>query len=218
MKFRWNRWDTVILVLALLPGVFAWAVYDRLPDRVPSHFGPSGKPDDYSDKEVFIPMMSGLILSLPFFIKWLPFIDPRRENYRKFTRFYEIFRLVLTLFLGGVFVATLLYTLGYPVNLSKIMPVGLGLLWIVLGNFMGQVRPNWFFGIRLPWTLENEEVWRRTHRFTGPLWVGAGILILFTALLPAGMTFWVVLPILILSSLLPMVYAYAVYRKLSGDS
>lgn len=91
MNKGWNRWDTVILLLGLVPLAFAWTVYDRLPDMIPSHYGLNGQPDDYSDKFVFILMMSAFNLGLPFLMKWMPAMDPRRENYRKFSRFYELF-------------------------------------------------------------------------------------------------------------------------------
>jgi uncharacterized membrane protein len=217
MKIRWNRWDTLIVILASVTILFAWSVYQELPDQIPTHFGPAGKPDNYSDKSIFIPMMGALVLLLPFLIKWLPLLDPRRENYQKFGRFYDLFRLSITLFLGGTFVAVLLYARGYSVNISTVTCLGLGLLWMVLGNYMGQVRPNWLFGIKLPWTLENDEVWRKTHRFAGPLWVGAGVLMLFAAWLPGIWAFWVSMVLIGSSSVLPAVYAYWTYRNMKSN-
>ncbi len=162
MNKGWNRWDTVILLLGLVPLVFAWTVYDRLPDLIPSHYGLNGQPDDFSDKLSFILMMSGLNLGLPFLIKWMPADNPRRKNYRKFSRFYGLFRFAITLFFSGMFTMILLKSLGYPIDIAKVVMLGIGLLWMLIGNYLGQVRSNWFFGIKLPWTLESDEVWRRT--------------------------------------------------------
>lgn len=218
MNKRWNAWDMAVLILALAPLLFAWMVYDRLPAQIPSHFGLDGQPDGYSGKFGLIVIFSVLVLGLPFLMKWLPALDPRRENYRKFSRFYELFRLVVTLFLSGMFTATLLYALGYPVNISKVVLTGVGLLWMVIGNYLGQVRSNWFFGIKLPWTLENEEVWRRTHRLSGPLWMGAGILLVLSVFLPSSVTLWTVSLSVLVILLVPPVYAYYLFRKLGGAS
>ncbi|MDA8354061.1 MAG: SdpI family protein [Firmicutes bacterium] len=215
---KWTRWDTVVLILGMIPLVFAWTVYDQLPERIPSHFNLSGEPDDYSDKATFIPLMAGMGLGLPFLIKWLPALDPRKENYRKFTSSYELFRVALTGFLGGIFIATLLYALGYPVDLSQVVPVGIGLLWMVLGNFLGRIRSNYFFGIKLPWTLENEEVWRKTHRFSGPVWMGAGMVIVVSAFLPPWVRGGLIFVAILLTILLPVGYAYRVYRKIHQES
>lgn len=218
MNRGWNRWDTVILLLGLVPLGFAWTVYDRLPDMIPSHYGLNGQPDDYSDKFVFILMMSAFNLGLPFLMKWMPAMDPRRENYRKFSRFYELFRVVITLFLSGLFTVILLESLGYPIEISKVVMVGVGLLWMVIGNYLGQVRSNWFFGIKLPWTLESDEVWRRTHRLSGGVWMGAGLLILLSSFLPPSVAVWTVMISVAGSVLVPVVYSYLLFQKLNDHT
>lgn len=218
MNKGWNRWNTVILLLGLVPLAFAWTVYDRVPDMIPSHYGLNGQPDDYSDKFVFILMMSAFNLGLPFLMKWMPAMDPRRENYRKFSRFYELFRVVITLFLSGLFTMILLESLGYPIEISKVVMVGVGLLWMVIGNYLGQVRSNWFFGIKLPWTLESDEVWRRTHRISGGVWMGAGLFILLSSFLPPSVAVWTVMISVAGSVLVPVVYSYLLFKKLNDHT
>lgn len=218
MNKGWNRWDTVILLLGLVPLVFAWTVYDRLPDLIPSHYGLNGQPDDFSDKLSFILMMSGLNLGLPFLIKWMPAVDPRRKNYRKFSRFYGLFRFAITLFFSGMFTMILLKSLGYPIDIAKVVMLGIGLLWMLIGNYLGQVRSNWFFGIKLPWTLESDEVWRRTHRISGGVWMGAGLMILLSSFLPLPVAFWTVAIAVAGSVLVPGVYSYLLFQKLNDHA
>lgn len=211
----WNRWDTIILLAGLATLIFAWTVYDRLPDQIPSHFGPNGQPDDYSDKSVFILIMIALNLGLPLLLKWIPAVDPRRENYQKFKRIYELFRVVITLFISALFIVILLNALGYPMEIPRAVMVGVGLLWMMIGNYMGQVRPNWFIGIRLPWTMENPEVWRRTHRIGGAIWMGAGLLILLSSFLPLSVAIWTVMIAGAGSVLAPGIYSYLLFQKLN---
>ncbi|WP_302104550.1 SdpI family protein [Polycladomyces zharkentensis] len=209
--WRWCDWAS--LAVAILPLLIAWTLYPALPPKMAVHFGFSGQPDGYQPKSIFLISQSLLLPAIPLLTKYLPVLDPKRENYAKFRRFYEIFRLTITTFLAVMFGLILAFNLGYRIHMQMAVLLMVGLIWMVIGNFLGQVRFNYFFGIRTPWTLADEEVWRRTHRLAAPLWMIAGGLMLISAFLPGWMSVGMLVAAIILTAMIPAVYSLIVYRK-----
>jgi uncharacterized membrane protein len=113
----------------------------------------------------------------------------------------------LALILGAISLTT---GLGVEVDMNMVMPLVMGFLMMVLGNYMPKCAPNYTVGIRLPWTLHDEENWRRTHRFAGFLWMIGGILLLPAALLS---TMWVTFAVVLVLTLLPVVYSFLLYLR-----
>jgi uncharacterized membrane protein len=107
---------------------------------------------------------------------------------------------------------TLAVSLGYEVDVTRWMLAGVGVMFVVLGNYMPRIRSNWWMGIRTPWTLENEEVWRRTHRFGGRTFVAGGVVTIAASLLLGGRSAWVSLAAMVIAGLSPVVYSYVVWR------
>ena len=106
----------------------------------------------------------------------VPVIDPRRRNYPAFLPFLRSLLLLLLLVVALTFAASMWRGLGHPLQVGNVAVLVVGLLFMFIGNSIGRVRPNYFVGIRTPWTLANEEVWRRTHRFAGPVMMVGGLL------------------------------------------
>ncbi|BCU81116.1 hypothetical protein JIR001_08990 [Polycladomyces abyssicola] len=210
---RWCGIDWVVMAVAILPLLITWMVYPQLPPKMAVHFGISGQPDGYQPKSTFLISQALLLLAIPLLIKYLPVLDPKRENYNKFRRFYEIFRLTITTFLAVMFGLVLAFNLGYHIHMQMAVLLMVGLIWMVIGNFLGQIRFNYFFGIRTPWTLADEEVWRRTHRLAAPLWVVAGVLMLVAAFLPGWLAVGVLVVGIGLTAVIPGVYSLVVYRR-----
>lgn len=206
--------DLGILVVALAPFVVAALFWNQLPDRLAVHFGANGQPDGFQDKGWFLVMVAVMNVGLALLLKVVQWIDPKRENYRKFARFYNLFRVVMAAFMSVIFMVTIFYNLGYAFNVQLIVLSGIGVLFIVIGNYMGQIRFNYFFGIRTPWTLANEEVWRRTHRMAGPLWVAAGVAAFICGFLSGEAAMWIFFPIVIIVGVAPLVYSFVLYRKI----
>jgi len=202
-------------VLVLLAMFAAGALlYPHLPPRVPAHWDIAGRVDGYASRAVGAFMPPLLAAGVYILMLVLPLIDPRRENYAKFSGVYRILRLCLVLFLGVVYLVTLGGAMGYPVRVERIMPALVGLLFIVIGNYLPRVRHNYFVGVRTPWTLADEEVWRRTHRLAGPLFVAAGLAAVLSSLLGGPASFAVFITAVIGVSLLSAVYSLLVYRKI----
>ena len=206
-----NRWlGFVVAAVALALGVWAWP---RLPARVPTHWNIHGVPDWYSSRLVAVLLMPGIVLALNGLFRILPLLDPRRVNYEKFQDTYWLIANALVLFLLGVHALVIANGLGYPVAMARLMPVGIGLLFIVLGNSLARVQPTWFVGIRTPWTLSSDTVWRKTHRTGGFTFViGGGVMI--TAAFVSGALVWVLLAAAaVLAVAVPVVQSYVLWRR-----
>ena len=173
----------LLLLLSLAAGLF---LYPRLPARVPSHWNLAGQVDGYASRPwgaVGIPLLSTGIYLLMLVV---PLIDPKRENYRRFMGTYRVLRLMLVVFFVALHAVVLAAALGSPVRTDLLVPAGVSLLFIVLGNLLGQVRHNYFVGIRTPWTLASETVWQQTHRVAAYAFVLAGLAGLVGLLFPAA--------------------------------
>lgn len=212
---KFDKLECMIWVMALLPLIFTAAVYRRLPAEIPTHWGVNGEIDVYSAKSMawLFPAMS---LGIAALMKWMPAIDPRRENYKKFGKPYKALRLVLSLFFMMMCASTL-YAAFEPAALpmDRIVTICAGVLICAMGNYMPKFRHNYFCGIRTPWTLANEEVWTRTHRMAGPIWFACGLAIAAAGIFipTSGLLMHVVLGGAFLSGLAPCVYSYILYKK-----
>jgi Predicted integral membrane protein len=203
-----------LLVVLALPFIGAILLYPHLPQQVPIHWDIHGNVDNYGSKffgTFFLPLLNVLMYVL-FII--LPKIDPKRANYNKFNSSYQIIRYTLHLFFLLMFAVTAAASLGYPIPIGKWIPAGVSVLFIVMGNFMGRIRHNYFVGFKLPWTLANEDVWRKTHQFGGKLMVIGGAAALLGVIFTKEtvsfviMTAGIFIPIVITT-----IYSYIIYSK-----
>jgi uncharacterized membrane protein len=206
-----HRWITPVLLAALW--AFALAVYARLPARVPTHWNLRGEVNGWGGpgSAFLIPAIATAMAAL---ILVLPRIDPRREHWARFRDVLHLTVNVLVLFLGWVEVLALGSALGWKVDVTRATLAGVGVLLMVLGNYMPRIRSNWFMGIRTPWTLESERVWRETHRVGGRTFVAGGaVATVAVLLLPAGVGEGVALAALAAASVVPVVYSYVSWRR-----
>ncbi|MEW9700166.1 SdpI family protein [Paenibacillus sp. SI8] len=213
-KFSWGWRDILLLIITCVPIGVAVVIYQDLPNQMASHFDLSGNVNGYMGKFSFIIFMSLLNLFLAFSLKVMPILDPKRANYTKFLDVYELLRFVIVIFLSGIFMIVLLYNRGYDISMTTVLFLFLGGLWIIFGNYMGRIRHNYTLGIRTPWTLASEEVWRRTHRLAAPLWVLCGLVMIFSGFFGAALVPYLLLFSIAVSIGYPIIYSFLVYRKL----
>lgn len=205
--------DWLIAIMLVIPFVFIAMYWNKFPDRIPTHFNGDGVPDDYSSKGfgLFLLPLVNIAMYIMFII--LPKIDPSRRNYGLFLDKYNVIRMVLHIFITFVFFLTSIYALGYHYNMTMLILYGVLILFLVLGNVMGNVRHNYFIGVRTPWTLANEEVWTKTHRMTSKLWVFSTLIMMIVLpLVPAPDIAFIAYAATI--SIIPIVYSYVIFRKI----
>lgn len=165
----------VIVVVMLAVSAVAWP---QIPDdaQVPIRWGLGGEPDGFGPKWVALLLLPALLVPLTALLAFIPSIDPRRDNLERSMPAYVAIVGTALAFLGAVHVGIVWSALGNDLDIGRIVGIGVGLLFVVIGNFLGKTRSNWFMGIRTPWTLSSERSWTRTHRLGGRLFVLVGVL------------------------------------------
>lgn len=218
-SLEWEKlrrdWPLWILMAGLL--ITAVWVYPHLPEKVPSHWNIRGDVDAYSSRffgAFFAPILT---VGLYFLMLLVPYIDPKRDNYQRFTPAYTFLRWSLVVFFSVIYAATILVALNYPINIGLIVKAMVSILFLIIGNYMGQFRHNYFVGIRTPWTLANEEVWQRTHRFGSKIWVIGALICLAMSLVEAAWGAVVFFIAVMVMTIIPIVYSYIIFLKLTND-
>lgn len=181
------------------------------------HWDLDGNPNGWMPRAVgafFGPVFLVLLWQL---MRFVPRIDPRAENYARFGEAYETIvasALVLVLLCHGIVLAV---ALGYHVSVGRVVPALVGALFVVTGNMMPLVRPNWWFGIRTPWTLSNDRVWTRTHRLAGYCTMAGALAMIVAALaLPAPLGVPVLLAVAVAATVGPALYSYLTWKREEG--
>lgn len=198
------------LVVAML--LTGRAVYDQLPEQMPRHRNLQGQVDDYWSKLGGVLGIPLICLAMIVLFRFLPKIDPKKANYEKFGTVREIMQFVLISFMAYAYWISLLVTLHpeYPIN--PLMLGWLGILFIILGNYMGKIKHNFFVGVKTPRTIADETVWNKTHRLSWWLWVLGGLVLFAQAFILKyiAVTFIITMIIVVL---VPMGYSYWLFKR-----
>jgi uncharacterized membrane protein len=219
-KLTWT--DAFAFIVWLLPLIYLIDVYPTLGVVVPLHFDLNGNPNSYGPKTklaAIVLIVSGIGLAAGVLTRCLPSIDPKRKARYSRVAFIRISHAVI--FLVAAITVLIIYAgtqQHFTLPVHVFYPL-MGLFFSYLGNLFNNIKPNYFVGIRTPWTLENEKVWRKTHRLAAKLWVPGGIVLAIVAwtlrnavghiLFPAGLG---------LLAIIPIVYSYIYYRQLPNKN
>jgi len=201
------------LIVAIMFALSAWA-WGQLPAdaHIPVHWGPSGEPDRYGGKFMGLMLMPLIASGLVILFEVIPRVEPRRENLLRSRRAYDAVRVGLLLFLLGMHVVAIMAALGVALNMSLFVAVGVGLLLMVIGFYLGKVRSNYMFGIRTPWTLSSDLSWEKTHRLGGWLFLLSGLLTILSGIVVPDWSVWILLATVLGSTVIVMVYSYQVWK------
>lgn len=214
-----NKKLRIITYGLAVAGIFITAlVYRRLPDLIPTNWGYDGNVTYSPKNQIWI--CSGLLPLLAVLFDFMPNIDPRRGNYAKFSTYYDSFCVFMQIFLLLMLGITLSESF-YPghISVGKIVAVIIGVLFMFLGNIMPKIKSNFYMGLRTPWTLSDEEIWRKTHRLGGKTMFFAGVFSLLLGWPLAGNgTSVIIIALLLLSVLIPGLMSFLWWRKKYGRS
>ena len=197
---------TLILttLICLLPMLIGAAVYGRLPETMATHWGLDGTPDGFSSRAFAVFGLPGIVAGMNLLLHFGLGTDPKRQNMSQALRSITLWvPAFISLLAGGL---TLAWGLGYELRIERIIPVFMGLLFIVIGNYMPKTKQSYTMGIRVPWTLASEENWNRTHRLAGFLYVLAGVA--FIVLSFTGWSLAAFLAVIAVAGLVPIVCSY----------
>lgn len=193
--------------------VFTWVcTYSSLPDNLATHWGLNGSANDYQTKANAMMMLIGIMIILYILMVIIPKIDPK-NNYKTFIRPYMAIFNTMFAVLFVINLITILTGLGYDLPISYLGNFIVGVIFMVFGNFIQIVKPNFFLGIRTPWTLSSERVWKDTHRVSSKLFVLAGMLMMLAAFLPPVYRVSVIFIAAIGCIILSLLYSYIVYQR-----
>ena len=196
---------SIVILLPILAGLILW---NQLPEQIPTHWNAAGEIDSWSSKPFAVFGLPCILLAAQWLCMLGTLADPKRENHPD-----KILHLVLWIIpVISVLLFTLTYAaaLGKEVRMELIMPVFIGLVFAIIGNYMPKCKQNYTIGIKIPWTLNSEENWNKTHRFAGRLWVICGLAIMLTGFFGG---FWIFAGVALLMVLAPIIYSYILHRK-----
>jgi len=209
-----SSWRTEVFSWGVIVAMFAaaaWA-WGRVPDRIAIHWNAAGEANGYGGRFMGLLFPPLLTLGMQLLFLVLPAIDPRRSSYEEFANVYAILRTAVVAFMGAIYAATTLVALGQRIDMARVSTLLLGVLFSVLGSVLGKVRPNWFVGIRTPWTLSSTRSWDKTHRLGGRLFLACGIATLVCGLVRPTWGVSVMLGTILPSTLVLVAYSYLVWR------
>ncbi len=181
--------------LVILSFVISFLALPYLPEQVAIHWNTAGEPDNYSHKYFGAFFMPLVIVGLLLLLNIVPKIDPKKKNYEKFKSSYVIMMNSLGLVFIIIHLGTIGFNLGYNIDISFIVPLAIGVLFIIIGNYMPKFKHNYLVGIRTPWTLANETVWNKTHRLGGKVFVIMGLTAILTIFLEGDWRFIIFLSV-----------------------
>ena len=203
-------------VICLLPVILALVVYDDLPERIPMQWNLEGNPNWYAHKAVGAFGLPLFLMALNIFSRMVIHNDPKKENASKVMRlFAEWIVPVISLMVVPII---LFMGIGKTIPVKMIVFIFIGIVFIILGNYMPKSRQNYTMGFRLPWTLNDPENWNKTHRLAGYLWIMSGILFIVIAFLSLENAVGLVIIFIVLLTLVlaPSLYSYRLYKKEKG--
>ncbi|MEK5449888.1 SdpI family protein [Paenibacillus sp. FSL R7-0331] len=214
--FKWKWQDTLIVIFGMLALGYALANYSRLPDLLPAQFSITGEVNRYWPKSSIIIQGAFLGLILPLAMQFIRRADPKKDNYRKFEAAYKMIRLAIAVMMDAMLVLAVAKGLNPDFAAGKLAIAVIGVLFIALGNYMPQIKDNYFTGIKTPWTLASPEVWRKTHRFSGYMWVASGVLLMLAAFLPATLSISLIITALLIAVIVPYVYSWLISQRMKA--
>lgn len=207
---KWLLSEVLLLSIILVPVVYLILIWGDLPEEVPMHWNAKGEIDRYGSKDELIGLLLMLNLPLYFILKYVPQLDPKKKVTPEQL---AGLRLIMHLFMSGLALFILSSThsgeLSNPFGIVSLV----GILFAALGWYFSRLKPNYFIGIRTPWTLESEEVWYQTHKTSGPVWMIGGLIMAIVPLVAKDLAIYAILGITLLLAGFSIVYSYLVFKN-----
>lgn len=209
-NFKTEILPIIIIVLSFIAGYY---FSKHFPAQVATHWDINGKVNGYSSSFWAAWLLPLMILGMYIFFLFLPYLDPKKEQYLSFAPVYHKFKSLIIAFLFILYIFTGLNGIGYKVNIGFWSPIMIGLLFMIIGYLLKSVKMNWFLGIRTPWTMSSDYVWAKTHQASSPVLIAAGLVMALSAFLPASykmIAFILAMALIIIT--LP-IYSFILYKK-----
>ena len=191
---------SLIILLPILAGIMLW---NQLPEKMPTHWNMVGQIDGWSSKSFAVFGIPLMMLAFQWICVLATSADPKKEHHP--SKVLHLVFWLIPVISAVLSVLTYAAALGNQVRMEMVMPVFIGLVLAIIGNYLPKCKQNYTIGIKIPWTLNSEENWNRTHRFAGRLWVVCGLAMMLTGFVGG---FWIFLGVVLLMVLAPFIYSY----------
>ena len=207
-----KKTNLIIISIIVLSFLAALYLYPQLPDRVASHWNAQGQVDGYLSKFWGVFLMPLVTLALFLLFLLIPKIDPLKKNIDKFRNYFNWFIILIVVFLSYVYSLTLFWNFGYRFNMTLMLTPAIGLLFFYVGVLLEHAERNWFIGIRTPWTLSIDAVWKKTHQLGAKLFKIAGVVAILGIFAGKNAFWFAIIPVLAFTVFL-VVYSYFEHKK-----
>ena len=198
--------------LVLLSFILSIYFYPQVPEQMAIHWNSQGEVNGYMSKFWGLFFTPVVITGIATLFLVIPRIDPKKENIEKFRKYYDGFVILFLLFMVAVHLQILLWNVGIQISPNIVLPAGTGLLFYYIGILIENADRNWFVGVRTPWTLSSDRVWKKTNQLGGKLFKLAGIIAIFGTFFSKLAVFFIVVPALLVAGF-TVVYSYYEYQK-----
>ena len=203
-----------VLVVVVITWVVAFIYEPKLPEQIPTHWNASGEVDGYTSKPWGVYILPLISTAMSMLLMVLPQISPKGFKLGKARKVYDIIVLVMAVFMLAVMVLSFEAGINGEIDMNQWILAAMGLLFVVLGNYLAKVPKNFFMGIRTPWTLASDEVWYKTHRLASWTFVISGLLVILCAFLQFSVN-WAI-GLLMAAAFIPVIYSLIIYKKIEG--
>ncbi len=207
-----NKWKIIISsIIILFPMLFGLLMWNELPDTITTHWSADGTADGFSGKAFAVFGLPCITLVLHFICLLLTMLDKKQkeQNEKALGMIFWIMPMI-SLFTNGIVYRA---AFGKEINLSFVVPILLGLMFVFMGNYFPKIKQNRTLGIKVSWALHNEENWNKTHRLGGKIWVIGGLILLISAFLPTKAMVWVMIAVFTAIAVIPIGYSYYLYKQ-----
>ncbi|WP_180339366.1 SdpI family protein [Peptoniphilus catoniae] len=199
------------LLIFIIPFIIRFVYYNRLPDTVAIHFNSNDIPDSFASKSFALFGLPLIMLGIYIISYFVTSADPKRKNQGDYALNVVLIGVPI-LCLVTTYI-TIAYALGKDIKVGFYLTIFLSLLFIAIGNYLPKTKRNYSIGIRVPWTLNSDYVWEKTHRLAGYLWVVCGILMLLASIFFYNILAYIEITLIALMVAIPVAYSYLLYKK-----
>ena len=199
-------------LLTLLAAIGSLIFYPELPAVVPTHWNSHGQVNAYGPRWEALMLIPAVMLGLLLLMTALPWLSPRRYEVDAKSPAYLQIMLVISAFLAYFHFVWLSAAAGRHLDIGKAVLGGICALFAAIGPLLGRLPRNFYVGIRTPWTLANEQVWKDSHRFGAKCFTAAGLLGLLLSF--ASSAIWAPFAVLAAGALAPVIYSLVLYKQL----
>lgn len=204
-----------LMFIVALPLAYLGFIWNSLPEVVPVHWDLHGVANGWGSKYelILIPLLAPVFTYVVFIV--VPILDPKKRIEAMGSKFYQL-KFIVVSFMSALATYIIYSAAAQTTTEFNYVAVFLGILFAIMGNYFQSIKPNYFIGIRTPWTLENETVWRKTHQFGGKMWLAGGIIAVLCGLfLKESVNIFIFISITVIITIIPVIYSYIVFKDIN---